>query len=103
MTGDKLGVVLERDPLGLKHTHHGHGNGHQRGLGVLGQAQNVLGTFEHGGREALAQSFVDFLEDGAGHGILVGEILAHADGLAALAGKGECSAGHDVSPLCKPM
>jgi hypothetical protein len=94
MAGDEAGMGGQRHAPGLQHADDGEADGHQRRLGVLGEAQDVLRPLEHGGREAFAQGLVDLLEDGARLRIGGGEVLAHADGLAALAGKRECSAGH---------
>ena len=44
-----------------------------------------------------AQRLVDFVEHRPGLGIGLGEVLAHADGLAALPGKGERALRHDAS------
>ena len=43
--------------------------------------------------ELLAERRVDLVEHGAGRGIGLGQLGAHADGLAALPGKYECD-GH---------
>jgi hypothetical protein len=53
------------------------------------RVRSVSGTFLHQGEKLLAQGVVDFLEDFAGGGEGLGEVRAHADGLAALAGENE--------------
>ena len=90
VAGDIGGMIGEADALGFEHADDGDADRHQGRLGVFGQAQDIVRAFEHDGRETLAQGLVDFLEHGAGLGIGRGQILAHADGLAALPGKGEC-------------
>ena len=48
------------------------------------------GPFPHDRGELLAQRLVHFVEHVARRGEIVGQRLAHADGLAALARKNEC-------------
>ena len=49
------------------------------------------------GAELLAERLVDLVEHRPGLRKGLGQILAHADGLAALPRKGECALGHDSS------
>ena len=93
------GVLAERvaggeggeDCLGGKglgeNTVSGGGDGEDGGLGVLGEAEVFFGALEDEFREWEAESFVGFVEDGAGGGVAVVEVAAHADGLRALAGE----------------
>ncbi len=82
--------------------HHRQAHRHQRRLGVLGQGQLVARALAHQLEELLAQGVVDLLEHLAGGGEGVGQVGAHADGLAALAGKEEGEA-HEagVSRRCR--
>ena len=57
---------------------------HQGRLGVLGQPELVLRTFEHQPGQVLRQGVVDLLEEMPRHRRGLGQFLAHADGLAAL-------------------
>ena len=76
-----------------------HRHGHQRRLGVFGQPQRFVRPFEHDGRELAPERRVDLVEHRSRLGKGVGKLLAHADGLAALAGKGERKLCHYLLPV----
>ena len=80
--------------FGLKRPHHGQRMRHQRRLSIGRQRQFFLRAFPHQLAELLAQSIIHFLEDVAGSGKGIGQVAAHADSLAPLAGKDE-GKGHD--------
>src|SRR3546814_1105449 len=67
---------------------------HDRGLGIFGERQLVLGTFAHQLEQLLAERVVDFLKHLARVTRCLGERLAHADRLAALTRKDERSEEH---------
>ena len=71
--------------LGLEDAEDGDGGGEDRGLGVLGELELVLGALEDELGEGKAKGVVGFLEDGARGGGGVVEGSAHADDLGALA------------------
>ena len=97
MAGDILDLVGEPEALLiLEHAHHRKRNRHQGRLGVLGQRQGVERTIEHDLGQLLAERGVDLIEHGAGRGVRLGELGAHADGLTALPGKDECN-GHGLN------
>jgi hypothetical protein len=92
--GDEIGLVGQRDAAFLfQHAQHGDGMGHDRGLGVLGQGQRLVGPLRHDLEQLLAQRVVDFLEHFARGGAGGGEFGAHAHLLAALPRKNECPHG----------
>ena len=64
---------------------------HDRGLGVFGEDEIALRAFPHQLGQLLGQRVVDFLEDLARGRESIGERLAHADRLAALAGEKKCA------------
>ena len=90
MTGDEGNLVLQHETAGFHDADRGHGDGHQSRLGVCGQREGLFRAVPHDLGELFAERVIDFLEDCTGLGKGVGEILAHADGLAALTRKGEC-------------
>ena len=96
MPRDVAGSIGDGHAVRFEHTDDGDGRRHQRRLGVFGEAQGILGAFEHDFRERDAERIIDFLEDSAGRGIGLGKIVPHADSLAALSGKGEGRFGHEV-------
>ena len=63
--------------------------GEEGGLGVLGAVQVLLGALPGEAADGLAEGGVGGGEDGGGRGRGLGEGAAHADELAALAGKDE--------------
>jgi hypothetical protein len=63
---------------------------HQRRLGVRCQCQILFRTLPNEGRQFLPESLVDLLEHRLCLRKRLGQIAAHADSLAALAGKGKC-------------
>ena len=91
MAGHKGGVALEIEPgLGLEHPHGREADRHQGRLGIGRQRQLVLRPLEHQRATGSGPSAViDLVEHGAGRGKALGQVLAHADGLAALARKHE--------------
>jgi hypothetical protein len=99
VAGDEGGVVSQgKSALRSQDAHNGHRHGHQRRLRVLGQAQVVVGPFEHQLREALPERVVDLLKYLAGGGKGIGQRPAHADLLRSLAGKYECHAHCGMGP-----
>ena len=68
----------------------GDGDGEDGGLGVLGELELVFGAFEDEFGEGEAEGVVGLVEDGAGGGVVVVEVAAHAYGLGALSGEEEC-------------
>ena len=66
----------------------------QRGLGVLGAVEVVLGPVPRESGDRLAKGGVGGGEDGGRGGRGLGEGAAHADGLAALAGEHEGDLAH---------
>lgn len=99
MAGDVGDLGLQIQPLGLENTDHGDRDSHQRRLGVGRQGQGVLGAIEHDVGELFTERLVNLFENGAGFREILGQILAHANGLTALAGKSE-SNGHSDVPDC---
>lgn len=59
----------------------GDGDGEDRGLGVLGELEEVVGAVEDDFGECEAEGFVGFVKDGLGGREGVVEGAAHADGL----------------------
>ena len=68
--------------------------GEERGLGVLGAVEVVLGALPGEPADRLAEGGVGGREHGGGGGGGLGEGAAHADGLAALAGEHEGDLAH---------
>lgn len=101
MAGDVGDLGLQIQPLGFENADNGDRDGHQRRLGVRRQGQRILGTVEHDVRKLFTECLIDLFENGAGFREILGEIPAHADGLAALTGKSE-SNGHFHVPDCAP-
>jgi len=96
VTGDEgrmLGQV--ESALVLQHPQNGDADGHQGRLGVLGQRQVGLGAFEHQARKALVQRVVHLFKGEPRDLERLGQLTAHADGLAALARKDE-RPGHAI-------
>ena len=92
MTRDEVGLLGQPDAAFLlQHAQGRDGVRHDRGLGILGQGQLIGGSLDHQAIEVLAQRLVDLLEHLAGDGARLGQRLAHAHGLAALARKDECT------------
>ncbi len=84
------GGLGDLDPeLGLQGADDSQAHAHQGRLGVLGEGQVFGGPFAHQLGEVLPQGLVHLLKSLARGGEGVGELQAHADGLAALARKGE--------------
>ena len=97
MTGDERALFGEPEAaFRFEHPDHREGRRHERGLGVLGKRQVGLGSLEDDAREALAERFVDLLEDRPRRGERFGQVTAHADPLRPLTGKDECP--HRVAP-----
>ena len=63
------------------------GDGEQRGLGVFGQLELILGAFKAEAGDGEAERLVGLLKDAPRGGVGLGEGLAHAWGLRALARK----------------
>ena len=90
MAGDELRVALEVETgFRLQHADRGDRHRHQRRLRVLGQRQGFDRTFEDNGRQLAAERLVDFIEHLPGRREIRRQGLAHANRLAALAGKYE--------------
>jgi len=88
VAGDICGVALEIDArLGFDHAHGGKRHRHQRRLRILGERQRLGRTVPHDGGELVAERGVDLVEHAARRREILGERLAHAHGLASLAGK----------------
>ncbi len=88
MAGDESRVALEIDAgLLLEHAHRRERDRHQRRLRVFGQRQRIRRTVPDDVAEPLAQRRIDFFENPPRRRKRLGQGLAHADGLTALAGK----------------
>ena len=99
MPGDEFGVAFEIEAgFGFQHADHRDRHRHQAGLGVLGERQLLDRAVPQDRRELLAERGIHLLEHRARRREGVGQGLAHADGLAALARKRE-SRGHE-RPCC---
>ena len=95
MAGDEGGVALQVEAgLGLQHAHGRQADGHEGRLGVRGEGELLGRPLPDEARQLLRQGRVHLVEDGPGLRKGLGQRLAHADGLAALARKDEC-ARHD--------
>ena len=97
MAGDIGNLVLQRKAARFQRPDRRHRHRHQRRLRVGGQRQRLFRPFPDQLRQLLAERVVDLVEHAPRLGKRVGQILAHADGLAALPRKGECD-GHDCGP-----
>ena len=92
MTGHEGSIVSKRDPrLGLQHPQGRERYRHQRRLGIFGQLQGLARTIPDDGGELLAEGLIDLVENHPRHGKGVGQRLAHANRLGALARKRKCS------------
>ena len=92
MPRDEIGLLRQADAAFLlQHPQRRDGVRHDRRLRILGQGQFVGGSLNHQAIEMLTQRLVDLLEHLASNGARFGQRLAHADGLAALARKDECT------------
>ena len=92
MTRDAIGALGESDPEFLfEDSGSGHRIGHDRGLGVGGHGQLAFRPVLHQRRELLLERLVNLFEHRTGMRAGVGEVGAHADFLASLTGKDECS------------
>ncbi len=89
MAGDEGGLGDLDAEFRLERPHRRQAHRHQRRLGVLGEGEVLDRTFLHQPEQSLIQRVVDFLEHLAGGREGLGQLGAHADSLAALAGKGE--------------
>jgi hypothetical protein len=91
MAGDELHLIFQRKAvLRFEHPHHRHRHGHQSRLGVLGQREGLFRTLPHDLRQVLPERGIDLIEHLAGGGIVLRQLAAHADVLAALPGKYKC-------------
>ena len=98
MAGHERRTALQNHAaLVLQHPQHRHGDGHQRGLGVVGEGQFLRRALEHQLGQLLLQRLVNLAEDLAGGGERGGQVAAHPDGLAALAGENERMDGHNTN------
>ena len=99
MAGDERRVALEIDPgLGLQHAHGRKRHRHQRRLRILGERQRLGRPFPHDRGELVAERVVDLVEHRARRRKGVGQRLAHADRLAALARKHEGCRHRPIPP-----
>ena len=87
----------------FQHPHHGHGSGHDGGLGVFGEGKIGLGAFPHQLGQLLGQRIIDFLEDFARRAESTGKLLAHADFLAALTGEKKCASHYEARQISGPQ
>ena len=83
------GVEIGRPAARRKHARDRHARRENRGLGVLGEGQAILGPLETEAAEGLAERVIGFREGVAGDRLGLGERAAHADALRALAGEEE--------------
>ena len=90
MAGDEGRIALQVETrLGLEHADRGEADRHQRRLGIARQRQLVLRPSKMIAESFSPERLVDLLENRARRGKRIGQRLAHADGLAPLAGKDE--------------
>ena len=95
---DELRLVRERKAAFLfEHAQHGNGIGHDRGLGIGGERQRILGPAGHQREEVLLQRIIDFLKHFARGGAGGGKLCPHTDFLTALPRKNKCP--HHCTPL----
>ena len=66
-------------------------NGQNRRLRDFGQTKLIFGPFEAHGGELEFEGFIRFVKRLPGQRIFLGQILAHADSLRALARKEKCN------------
>ena len=91
VTGDEGHVTRQIDAgVGFENPQRGKRDGHERRLCILSKGQPLRRPVPDDRAEPFPQRRVDFLKDLPGSGKGVGEPLAHADRLTALAGKDEC-------------
>ncbi len=92
MAGDERGIALElHSRFRLQRAHRGKRHRQEPRLRVLGEGERLGGALPQDFRELFAERGIDLGEDGPGRRKCIGERLAHADRLAALAGKDECN------------
>jgi hypothetical protein len=90
MAGDESDVAGKVEPGFVReHPHCREAHRHQRRLGIGRQRQNVGWALPHDRRQLLAERLIDLGEYVPSRGESIGECLAHAHNLAALAGKYE--------------
>ena len=91
MAGDEPAELRDRAAArGLERAQRRDRGRHQGGLGVLGQAQPLVGPFEDQAAQRLAERRVDLLEHRSGRRHRGEQGLAHADRLRALAREDQC-------------
>ena len=104
VAGDEGGLVGELEAARLfQRADDGEADGHDGGLGILGERQVFLRAFPHQFGELLAQSLVDLLEDLTGGSESLGQFAAHADGLRSLPRKDESSATSTLPIIARPV
>jgi hypothetical protein len=86
--------------LGLQNPDRGKAHGHERRLGVGGERQILRRAFPHDRGQLLGEGLVHFVEHGLGLGEVLGKGLAHAHGLASLAGEYECALHRERNLYC---
>ena len=94
---DRRGDLMSKPPSASSTRSTASDMRHQRRLGVLGEGQFLAGALEHQLRQLLFQGLVHLLEHLARGSESGGEIAAHADGLAALAGEDEGVDRHGIA------
>ncbi len=88
MAGDELRIARQVDAgFRLQHPHRGERHRHQRRLGILGQGEGLGRSLEDDGAELGAERRIDFIEHLPRGRESLGQRLAHADRLTALARK----------------
>jgi hypothetical protein len=80
--------------VAFNHAQHCERYRHESGLGVLGQGQLFGRAIEHELGEALLEGLVDLVQHIPGGAEGGGQVLAHADELAALPGEDEGANDH---------
>ena len=88
----KVTLSMKLEALLGEHAHRRERHRHQRRLRILGERQLSLGPLPHQLGQILAERLVDFGKHRARGRIGLGELGAHADGLASLTGKNESNA-----------
>src|ERR1700722_693778 len=97
MAGDEASLLDRKPELAFQRAGDRQAHRHQRRLGVLRQRQRLDRPFAHQLRQLLAECVIDLLEYLARRSEGLGQVRAHADGLAALSGKDEGEAHAWVS------
>ena len=94
------GLKIEGGKFFLQHRQTGEPMDIERGLADGGFGEFLSGTLEGDLTERVAKDRVRAVEEIGSHGILGGEVFAHANGLGALAGENECGFFHKWMEGC---